>query len=174
MLWGATVGVRSQLRSVLGASGPGLELISPGKGSVQAVTLRGGWRPAGPTPGQHPRHPAHSLQARERLQVRARGGKGPAPAWESGDPASSPGSAPGLRGPQTLLTSWPVCHPPMQADGCSHPLLAPSVGPLPGLSGWGKAREMGGPLGGAVWAVGGHAESSDLHWEGTLRDWPVL
>lgn len=61
-LWGAMVW--SQQRPSPERPGscgrPGLELISPWKGSVQAVTFRGGWPPAGPTLGQHPRHPAHS------------------------------------------------------------------------------------------------------------------
>lgn len=96
--------------------GPGLELISPWKGSVQAVTFRG----AGLLLARH-QASTHAIRpilkrARERLHVRDRGGfrtggKGLARAWESGDLASSPGSAPGSGDlgllPAHLLASLP-------------------------------------------------------------------
>lgn len=110
-------------------------------------------------------------QARERLHVRDRGwvrtgGKGLAQAWKSGNLASGPGSAPGAGDlgllPGHLLASLPPTYERRRMQPWT-PFWGPPPQPVSVRRGQGDGKSL---EGGAVWAVGGPAESSDSQWEG--------
>lgn len=70
------------------------------------------------------------------------------------------------------LTSWPVALSyERQWVRPWTPSQGPPSKPVSVRKSQGDGKSLGG---GAVWAVRGPAESSDLHLEGTLRNWPVL